>query len=195
VDWSRWLWWSWDILLQAKAHWQGHWGVSWGGKSFLLTAQERSSPVYRFTDVAGPPRAAAFTRREMTSKTYDRLLQEAVDRISERRSLIIDATFGSRQHRANLREKLGTLGVDCCLIQTQASNEILKSRLIEREGKTNKVSDARFEDFEMLARSYERPAEVAQRGLITVDTESSLEPTLVETLKALVNRALCSAKK
>jgi hypothetical protein len=48
---------------------------------------------------------------KMTTKTYGTLLQQAVDRIGERRSVIIDATFGSRQHRAELGEKLGTLGV------------------------------------------------------------------------------------
>jgi hypothetical protein len=35
------------------------------------------------------------------------------------------------------------LGVDDCLIETQASNETLKRRLIEREGKTDEVSDGR----------------------------------------------------
>ena len=154
-------------------------------------------------NLAGVPlyrRGRPATRRrlyseKMTTKTYGTLLQEAVDRLRERRSLIIDATFGGRQHRANLREKLGALGVDCCLIETQASNEILKSRLIERERKTNEVSDARLEDFEMLTRSYQAPVEVAQHRLITIDTGRSLESTLVETLKALAYRALCSAKK
>jgi uncharacterized protein len=132
---------------------------------------------------------------EMTAKTYGRLLQNAIDQLKEGRSLIIDATFSSRQNRDALQKKLGTLGVDYCLIETQSSNETLQSRLVEREGKTNEVSDARLEDFETLTRSYDAPVEVGQHRLLTVDTEHSADLTLVETLKALAHRTLCSAKK
>ncbi len=133
--------------------------------------------------------------KAMTTKTYRRLLQHAVDRLKERRSLIIDATFSRRQHRDEIGQKLGTLGIAYCFIETQASDETLKKRLIEREGKTNEVSDARLEDFETLTRSYEAPVEVGQRHLVTVDTGRSSEPTVVETLKALAQRTLCGAKK
>jgi aminoglycoside phosphotransferase family enzyme/predicted kinase len=132
---------------------------------------------------------------EMTNRTYSKLLQEAVDRLGERRNVTIDATFGSRQHRAELGQKLGALGVDYCLIETQASDETLKSRLIEREGRTDEVSDARLEDFEVLAQSYEAPVEAGQHRLITMNAERSPELTLVETLKALAYRTLCSPKR
>ena len=65
--------------------------------------------------------------KAMTRKTYDALLQNAIDRLKERRSLIIDATFSSRQHRDELGQKLGTLGVAYCFIETQASEETLNA--------------------------------------------------------------------
>jgi predicted kinase len=132
--------------------------------------------------------------KAMSTKTYGRLLQNAMDRLKERRSLIIDATFSSRQHRDELGQKLGALGIAYCFIETQASDETLKKRLIEREGKVNEVSDARLEDFETLTRSYEAPIEVGPRHLVAVDTERPSEPTIVETLKALAQRTLRGAK-
>ena len=65
---------------------------------------------------------------------------------------------------------------------------------MSERGVTNEVSDARLEDFEMLTRSYEVPAEIEQRYLITMHTERPLEATVVETLKALAQRAPCGAK-
>ena len=130
----------------------------------------------------------------MTRKTYDTLLQGAINRFKEGRSLIIDATFSSRQHRDELGQKLGALGVAYCFVEIQASEETLKKRLIEREGITNEASDARLEDFEMLTRSYQVPAEIGQRHLITMRAERPSEATVVETLKALAQRAPCGAE-
>jgi predicted kinase len=132
--------------------------------------------------------------KAMTRKTYDRLLQNAINRLKERRSLIIDATFSNRQHRDELGQKLGRLGVAYCFIETQASEGTLKKRLTEREKRTNEVSDARLEDFETLNWSYEAPAEVRQRHFAAVDTERSFEATVVETLKALTQRTPCGEK-
>ena len=130
----------------------------------------------------------------MTRKTYQTLFQNAINRLKERRSLIIEATFSSREHRDELGQKLSTLGEAYYIIETQASEQTLRRRLIEREGKTKKVSDARLEDFEMLTRSYELPVEIGKRHLIAVHTERPLEATVLETLKALAQRTLRGAK-
>ena len=148
-------------------------------------------PLYKR---CGPVVRRRLYSKAMTRRTYDMLLQSAINRSKERRSLIIDATFSSRQHRDELRQKLGALGVAYCFIETQASQETLKKRLTEREGATDEISDARLEDFEMLTQSYEAPAEIGQRRLIAMDTERPLEATVVETLKALAQRAPCGAR-
>ena len=137
----------------------------------------------------GPAIRRRLYSKATTRKTYDALLQNAINRLKERGSLIIDATFSSRQHRDELVQKLGTLGVAYCFIETQASEEALKKRLVEREGKLDEVSDARLEDFETLTRSYEVPAEVRKCHLVAMNTQRSLEATVVKTLEALAQRA------
>ena len=52
--------------------------------------------------------------------------------------------LSSRQHRDELGQNLGTLGAAYCLIETHASEQTLRRRLIEREGKTNEAPNARL---------------------------------------------------
>jgi uncharacterized protein len=123
--------------------------------------------------------------KTMTEKTYNALRANAIAQVETQRSLILDATFSNRRHREELVNQLGALGVDYCFVETKASEEILKTRLVKREVKLNEVSDARIEDFDLLTRSYETPEEVGPDHLVTVSTDSPLEATVVETLKKL----------
>jgi aminoglycoside phosphotransferase family enzyme/predicted kinase len=128
----------------------------------------------------------------MTNKTYQELLRCLREPLKEGRGLIIDATFSRRAHRDRLREQLEDAGVPYCFVEAQASTELLKTRLKEREGRSDEVSDARFEDFEVIDRSYEPPAEseFGAHRLIIVSTEHSLEATVTEALKALTQRSV-----
>jgi uncharacterized protein len=121
----------------------------------------------------------------MTEKTYDALRANAIAQVETQRCVIIDATFSNPRHREELVNQLGALGLNYCFVETKASEEALKKRLVKREVKLNEVSDARIEDFDLLTRSYETPAEVRPEHLITVSTDSPLEATVVETLKKL----------
>ncbi|HYY31905.1 MAG TPA: AAA family ATPase [Chthoniobacterales bacterium] len=123
--------------------------------------------------------------KAMTEKTYGALRANAIGQVEKQRSVIIDATFSSRRHREELVNQLCALGVDYCFVETKASEETLKTRLVKREAKLNVVSDARMEDFELLTRSYEVPAEFGPDHLVSVSTDSALEATVVETLKKL----------
>lgn len=109
--------------------------------------------------------------------------------LNRRRSLILDATFSRRAHRDRLREQLENAGVPYCFVEAQASTELLKKRLREREGKSNEVSDARLEDFEMIDRAYEAPAELGVHRLVVVNTNRSLEATVTEASATLTQRS------
>jgi uncharacterized protein len=128
----------------------------------------------------------------MTNKTYQELFRCLREPLTEGRSLIIDATFSRRAHRDRLREQLEDGGVPYCFVEAQASTELLKRRLKEREGRPDEVSDARFEDFESIDRSYEAPveSEFGAHQLILVNAERSLETTVTEALKALIRRSV-----
>lgn len=124
----------------------------------------------------------------MTRKTYDALLRKTVNRVKERRSLILDATFSRRHHRDRLRKQLDRAGVAYCFVEVQAPDEILKKRLEGRGEETKEISDARLEDFEKLNQGYEAPLELEARHLVTVGTDRPLERTVTDTLAFIAEK-------
>ena len=138
-----------------------------------------------------PARRRRLYSEAMTTKTYQELFRCLKESLKERRSLILDATFSRRAHRDRLRERLEGAGVPYCFVEARASADLLKRRLKEREGRSDEVSDARFEDFEMINRAYEPPAEseLGAHRLIVVNTARSQEAAVTEALTALARRA------
>jgi hypothetical protein len=92
-------------------------------------------------------------------------------------------------------KQLDRAGVTYCFVEAQASTDLLKRRLKEREGKSDEVSDARFEDFEMIDRFYEVPSELGAHQLIAVQTVRPLELSVTEALKALTQGGARETKR
>ena len=135
-----------------------------------------------------PARRRRLYSEAMTTKTYQELFRCLKESLKERRSLILDATFSRRAHRDRLRERLEGAGVPYCFVEARASADLLKRRLKEREGRSDEVSDARFEDVETIDRSYEAPSELGAHQLIVVNTEHSPEATVTEALVLLARQ-------
>jgi uncharacterized protein len=142
-------------------------------------------PVYKR---CGPAVRSRLYSPGMTKLTYDALFSNAINRVQEQRGVIVDATFSSREHRDELRRQLGVLGMAYFFIETRASEETLKRRLMAREVKLDGASDARLEDFEALTRSYAAPAEIGSTYLIGLHTERPLQTAVVRILKTLSQR-------
>lgn len=148
--------------------------------------------------LAGVPRhkrvVKAMRRRlyaeDMTNKTYEALLQEAVEETRNQRSVILDATFGRQRHRDRLRRKLEAIGVMFRFVEARATDDAVRRRLQQRNGQAGEISDARIEDFEVLSGSYEPPSELSPRELVSVNTwKVSSEVTTIDVLKALATRS------
>jgi aminoglycoside phosphotransferase family enzyme/predicted kinase len=127
---------------------------------------------------------------EMTRKTYDKLINSALEQVQEGRSVILDATFAQRFHRETLAARFAPRGIAFRFIEAQADDEAVKQRLQEREAQPDEVSDARLEDFEMLTRLYETPTELGGGQLLGVRTTERLGETVTSALKALVRMQL-----
>jgi len=119
------------------------------------------------------------------NRIYNVLFQHARKHINERKSLILDATFGRRSYRDRLRKQLGDLGVSYCFIETDASDDVVKKRLSKREQKKDEISDARLENFDTLKRLYEPPSELDLSTIIATGTEGRLDDTLMNVFKSL----------
>lgn len=109
---------------------------------------------------------------EFTKKTYDRLLETAVQRCENDASTIIDATFGRKNQREKFVREFERLGIQFCVIEAIAVPEIIRRRLRKRESESAEISDARLEDFDNLYRNYEPPKELPENKLISLNTDA-----------------------
>jgi len=125
---------------------------------------------------------------DMSSKTYDALWKNTKQSVSQGKSIILDATFSLAQGRQNLVSHLASTGADYLFIEARADDDVVISRLKDRETDNNCVSDARLEDFEMLTEKYEPPTEVKSRHKIEINTGKPLRDTINSLHKKLVDR-------
>jgi uncharacterized protein len=142
-------------------------------------------PLYKRGSLSARQRLYA---EAMTTKTYKALFQRTADQFDRHTSLILDATFSSRQHRKQLHRLLALRGANYLFIEAWAPEEVVRRRLKEREEATQESSDARLEDFEMLKRSYEAPSEVPAAHRIRIATDQPTAITIAKTLKELARR-------
>ena len=124
----------------------------------------------------------------MTAKTYDRLLATANAEVQKGHSVILDATFARREHRALLAERFGKSGIAWCLLEAQASDAAVRQRLRVREARPGEVSDARLEDFDALTHLFSSPAELPAARCVKVRTSGPLDQTVTRTLQSLARR-------
>jgi aminoglycoside phosphotransferase family enzyme/predicted kinase len=121
----------------------------------------------------------------MTARTYGRLFDFAKSEVKAGRSVILDATFGSRNHRAELLRRCHDWGVACRWVEVQAPDRQIRQRLRERERQRTVISDARLEDFSKLASSYEAPKELRDQGYMGVRALGPVPETLKRVLSQL----------
>lgn len=126
----------------------------------------------------------------MTGQTYRSLFAAAEVKVLEGRSVILDATFSRREHRTAVRDHFSPPNVAVVFVEAQTSDLAAKQRLKARELNSNEVSDARFEDFQMLANLYDPPVELRRRRFAAVRTTPSLEQTVTRALRSLVRLRL-----
>ncbi|MFO7890448.1 MAG: AAA family ATPase [bacterium] len=123
---------------------------------------------------------------KMTKKTYTALKEKAIKRTHNGKSSLLDATYGSKGLRDDLRESLHSANIPYFFAELSVSEEKVKKRLQEREYTSNLISDARIEDFHQLKKMYESPDALEDARHFVVDSEQSLENTLYDILNGTI---------
>ena len=125
--------------------------------------------------------------QEMSERTYQRLLDEMENILSNERSVILDATFNSAEARRRLIKRMDEHDANFLFIETTAPEAVIKDRLCERDEKGNVVSDARLEDYEKLKNRYEPPLELDNHHYMKVATDRPLQDTLLDLYRSLAD--------
>jgi hypothetical protein len=125
--------------------------------------------------------------RDMTDKTYCALRQRSLECAKQGRSCLVDATFGSAEHRNALRDALESNSIRFCFVELIAADETVRNRLSARQRETDNISDARLEDFEKLSSTYRRPDALEQTMHIIIDTEQLPDKALFDVLQGVMH--------
>jgi hypothetical protein len=114
---------------------------------------------------------------KVSKQTYATLVKEGLAALATHNGVVLDATFSSRAKREILLDACSKAGVRLQVIELEADQESILTRLRAREKNGAEISDARLEDFEKLAAAFEPPSELVPR-LIRIATADDVSSTI-----------------
>ena len=115
--------------------------------------------------------------REVNALTYARLLLQAQEQIAGGRSVILDATYGSRRQRQEVLRLARDSDANVLFVECSARPDILIERLRRRENGPS-VSDARVQHFQQLRQRFEPLVDIRAELHLRVNTEEPLRRNL-----------------
>jgi predicted kinase len=119
--------------------------------------------------------------KDASALTYGRLLLSAQDEIEQGRSVILDATYGLRHHRAEAVRMANDTDANIVFVECVLKEDIIKERLLKREAGYS-VSDARYHHYEEFKKRFEPLNELSDVMHIRVDTGKPLENCMEQVL-------------
>ena len=113
--------------------------------------------------------------------TYGKLLLLGQEEIEKGISVILDATYGNKHHRAEALRMASDKDANIVFVECVLKEKLLKERLSNRKTKFS-VSDARLHHFEYFKKRFEPLNEVGDTMHICVNTEKPLEKCMQQIL-------------
>jgi predicted kinase len=119
--------------------------------------------------------------KEASSLTYGKLIMLAQKAVEKGGSLILDATFSRRHQRDEVIRLARDMDTNIIFIECEASYEMLKKRLAERE-KIACISDARLPHLKQLTAHFESLDELQSDLYMKINTDESLDDCMRKIL-------------
>lgn len=116
----------------------------------------------------------------VTERTYWAMMERAEELLARGYSVILDASFITRQHRRWAVEAARRAGVSFLLLECRTSDEVIRERLRRRAEKATSVSDGRMEIYEGQLTAFEPPEEFSGAEKVIVDRSRDVEELLTE---------------
>jgi predicted kinase len=110
---------------------------------------------------------------EMKAATYRSLLDDALASLRAGHSVIVDATFSKREHRAAFAEAAARLGLPYYMVHVSAPDAVIRERLARREKDPREVSDADLAIYLEAAAAFEPPLELPRERVVEVSSEAA----------------------
>ncbi len=174
-------------------------GLSGTGKSFIAHALSgRAGAVLLSTDMIrrervdpatlgqAPYGTAIYTPRER-DLVYAEMMERARRHLALKRSVVLDATFLTRQQRGLARQLAAAAGVPLLVVWVSAPEDVVRGRLTARAG--GAASDARWDTYLRQRERFEPLDEVAPAQLLTLDSTRPLDQLVDGVLDAVAKLA------
>jgi len=107
---------------------------------------------------------------EFSARTYQEVFRQGRQFLEEGRSVVLDATFGRREHRETAAQLAQEFGADFWAIECVADESDLRERLARREARGQSVSDGRWDIYVKERESFEPMTEVPSGRHVVVRT-------------------------
>jgi aminoglycoside phosphotransferase family enzyme/predicted kinase len=129
----------------------------------------------------------------VTARTYENMLLQARAEISTGNSVILDATFGKRQHRETFGRIAEEMGAQVIFVECFCPDSVRRKRLAGRQGKIT-ISDARLQHLEAQRHVFEPLNELEDNLYVRVRTDQALVESRYQILST-ITRKLDQMKK
>lgn len=116
--------------------------------------------------------------REYTEKTYQTMLDAAVQEVQQGNGVVLDGSYSSRNERARVLECGKSYRAKVCFILCHCSEEETRRRLELRARDPQAVSDGRWDIYLKQKETFEQPDELTPAQLLILDTEGELNELL-----------------
>ncbi len=111
---------------------------------------------------------------EITRRTYQAMLDAAVEMLQHDKSVVLDGSYASRSERELVAEYGDRTGISVRFVFCQCSDEETGKRLELRCHDPDAVSDGRWEIFTRQQEVFELPNEIDNKKLLVLNTEDTL---------------------
>ncbi len=125
---------------------------------------------------------------EFTARVYDSLAEEANRLLKAGQGLILDATFGSRNQRHKLIDKMKGTGIEPLFVECQAALAVIIERLRQREQQPTRISDANVAVYQAQLEQFETLDEILPAWHEVVDTDRDLNETANQIERRIYKR-------
>ncbi len=163
-------------------------------RAALLHSDARRRAVAAPAQAAGDGYGEGLYAPEQKERTYRALLDGALEALGSGRSVLVDATFALRRHRALFAEALARSGFAWHLVELRASEALTLERLARRAAEGRSLSEADAEVYRRARESFEPPDEVpAGRRLVveaTADAADGGDPGPEAHVARLLDQAI-----
>jgi predicted kinase len=128
---------------------------------------------------------------EMTGRTYDAIMINALQELVAGKTVVLDACYGSRDERERLIQLADEINTVLCFVSCYCSEKVTRLRLAERAADTKAVSDAGWEIFKKQRENLEPLDDTESPMVISINTDNTLEHLLEQLDSAFGKKESC----